>query len=307
MREISIVIPVYNEEQVIKETYRRLKEVMDAEGGYELIFVNDGSRDKSEELLREIAAQDKNVRLINFARNFGHQKAITAGMDMAAGNAVIVIDADLQDPPEVMSEMIKKWRQGFEVVYGKRIRREGEGFFKKFLASVFYRLLKAVTNIDIPVDTGDFRLIDRSVCDILKTMREDGRYIRGMVSFAGFRQASVEYIRKERFAGETKYSARKMARLALDGITSFSSAPLKLAGLAGTLLFVGALIYFIVMLCCGKGVQSLGMTVLLVADAVILWCIGVLGEYVGRIYEQSKGRPLYIIKDKVGFDENADN
>lgn len=206
----SIVVPLYNEEEVILESFKRLKQVMDKTGeSYELLFVNDGSQDKTEELAAKLANEHKEVKLISFSRNFGHQIAITAGMDAASGEAIVVIDADLQDPPEVILQMIEKWKEGYEVVYGQRIKRKGETFFKKFTAKLFYRILKSMTSVDIPVDTGDFRLIDRKVCDAMKSLTEKNRYVRGLVSWVGFKQCAVTYVRDERFAGETKYPLKK--------------------------------------------------------------------------------------------------
>ena len=234
----SIIVPLYNEELVIDESYRRLKEVMDSiKENYEIVFVNDGSRDKTRDKAEEICENDENIKLINFSRNFGHQSAITAGMDLALGDAIIVIDADLQDPPEVILKMIEKWKEGYEVVYGKRIKREGETFFKKFTAKMFYRLLKSMTSVDIPVDTGDFRLIDRKVCDALISLPEKNRYVRGLVSWVGYKQTYVEFERQERFAGETKYPLKKMMKLAFDGITSLSYKPLVIAGYFGGISF----------------------------------------------------------------------
>jgi len=235
----SVIVPLYNEDLVIKESYRRLKEVMDSvKENYEIIFMNDGTRDKVE----KICSKDEKIKLVNFSRNFGHQVAITAGMDLAEGSAIIVIDADPQDPPEVIPKMIEKWKEGYEVVYGKRIQREGDSFLKKYTAKLFYRLLKSMTSVDIPVDTGDFRLIDRKVCDALKSLPERNRYVRGLVSWVGFKQTFVEISRQERFAGETKYPLNKMIKLALDGITSFSYKPLVIAGYLGCLTFLAGLI-----------------------------------------------------------------
>jgi len=309
----SIVIPAFNEEEVIRESYKRLKQVMDkADGPYELIFVNDGSVDRTFEIIKEICKQDKNVKLINFSRNFGHQPAITAGMDNATGQAVVVIDADLQDPPEVILEMIKKWKEGYDVVYGKRIKRKGETVFKKLTAAVFYRILRAMTTVDIPVDTGDFRLIDRKVCDVMKNLTEKNRYIRGLVSWVGFKQVAVEYVREERFAGETKYPLKKMLKFAADAITSFSYKPLKLATYIGFFLSVLSFCYLIVVVCQkllgGQTVPGWAsiLAVNLFFNGIILIMLGVIGEYIGRIYDESKNRPLYIIKDKVGFEENEE-
>lgn len=302
----SIVIPVYNEEAVIHETYRRLQNVMDTTGeAYELIFVNDGSRDRTAGILEDFCTRDESVKLIDFARNFGHQVAITAGMDYAAGDAVVVIDADLQDPPELILDMIAKWKEGYEVVYAKRIARKGETWFKKATARAFYRLLRASTEIDIPVDTGDFRLIDRRVCDEMKKLPEKNRFVRGLVSWVGFRQTAIEYVREERFAGETKYPFGKMLKLCLDGITSFSHKPLKLAGYAGILSSAAGFLYmlaiFYLKLFTDKvvpGWSSL-MIVQLFFSGFILIMLGAVGEYIGRIYEESKARPLYIVRDVI--------
>jgi glycosyltransferase involved in cell wall biosynthesis len=215
---------MYNEQEVIEVTYRRLKAVLDTLGEtYEIVFVNDGSRDKTSEIVRGMCASDQKVKLVEFSRNFGHQIAVTAGMDHSSGRSVVLIDADLQDPPELIIDMVALWREGYDVVYGKRIERKGESWFKKMTASMFYRLLRSMTSVNIPVDTGDFRLMDRKVCDALSSMREQSRFIRGMVSWAGFKQTSVDYVRDERFAGETKYPLRKMLKLSLDAMTSFST------------------------------------------------------------------------------------
>ncbi len=304
----SVVVPVFNEEEVISESYRRLKEVMEqTKEPYELIFVNDGSRDKTEEMITELCEQDAAVKLLSFSRNFGHQIAISAGMDASSGDAVIVIDADLQDPPEVILEMIAKWQEGYEVVYGKRTSRAGETLFKKVTAKCFYRLLKSMTSVDIPVDTGDFRLIDRAVCDVLSSMPEKNRYVRGLVSWAGFRQTAVLFERKERFAGETKYPLKKMLRFAFDGITGFSYKPLKLSGLLGTLLMVAGALWALCKLLlfwfAAKPFSTLGfvLALSLFLHGLVLSMLGILGEYIGRMYDEAKGRPLYVIRKKKGF------
>ena len=306
----SIVIPAYNEELVINESYKRLKAVMDTTNEpYELIFVNDGSRDKTADLLSEICDNDKNVKMIDFSRNFGHQTAITAGMDNSSGQAVVVIDADLQDPPEVILDMIAKWKEGYDVVYGKRGKRKGETFFKLFTAKVFYRFLKSMTTVDIPVDTGDFRLIDRKVCDALSSLSEKNRYVRGLVSWVGFRQTDVTYVREERFAGETKYPLKKMIKFALDGITAFSYKPLKLSTYLGFLLSVGSFLYLIAVICIKLFTDTAvsgwasTLSVTLFFNGIILIMLGIMGEYVGRIYDESKNRPLYIIREKKGFSD----
>ena len=308
----SVVIPVYNEELLIEESYRRLKKVMDStDETYELIFVDDGSHDKSAEILSGISMNDRNVKLISFSRNFGHQTAITAGMDNAKGDAVVVIDADLQDPPEVILKMIEKWKEGYDVVYGKRAERKGESFFKLFTARVFYRLLKSLTNVDIPVDTGDFRLIDRKVCGVmnsLNSIREKNRYIRGLVSWVGFKQTGVEYVRDPRLAGETKYTLKKMLKLAMDGITSFSYAPLKLPLNLGVFLLVTGFAYLIVELVLRIAGVDVSIENTVIAINMILFglnfsVLGAFGEYIGRIYDEVRDRPLYIIARKVGFDD----
>lgn len=314
MIRYSIVVPVYNEEPVAKESYKRLKQVMDStQEEYELIFVNDGSRDKTEEIISEICKQDKNVRLINFSRNFGHQTAITAGMDYSSGQAVVVIDADLQDPPEVILDMIAKWKEGYDVVYGQRLKRKGETFFKKVTAKMFYRLLAAMTSVDIPVDTGDFRLIDRKVCDVMSSLTEKNRYVRGLVSWVGFRQTAVTYVRDERFAGETKYPLKKMLKFAMDGITTFSYKPLKISTYIGFLVSALSFVYLIVVLCLRLFTDTTvtgwasTLAVSLMFNGVILMMLGIIGEYIGRIYDETKNRPLYIVREKKGFGEEDDN
>lgn len=299
----SVVVPMYNEEAVLAETYRRLTEVMENSGyTYEIVFVNDGSRDKTPLLLNEICDKDNRVKLLDFSRNFGHQIAITAGMDHSSGQCIVVIDGDLQDPPELIPEMIKKWKEGYDVVYGKRISRKGESFFKKFTAAAFYRFLKAMTDVNIPVDTGDFRLIDRRVCEALKHVNEKNRYVRGLVSWLGFKQTAIEFEREERFAGETKYPLRKMLKLAFDGITSFSYKPLKLASYIGTFLSCASFLYLIFIVfqrilypeTMQPGWASI-LAVSLFFNGITLLMLGIIGEYIGRIYDEAKGRPLYII------------
>ncbi|EMS69574.1 glycosyltransferase family 2 protein [Ruminiclostridium cellobioparum] len=311
---LSIVVPVYNEQEVIDETYRRLSEVFkDYFMDVEYIFINDGSKDDTYFKLKEIASGNKEVRVINFARNFGHQIAITAGMDYAKGDAVVIIDADLQDPPEVILQMVDKWEEGYEVVYGKRLQRAGETFFKKFTAKTFYRFLDSMTDVKLPVDVGDFRLIDRKVCDAMKCLPERSRYVRGLVSWVGFKQTSVEYQREKRFAGETKYPLKKMLKLAGDGIFSFSYKPLKLATFVGMLVSVFSFIYLVVVLVqkfikndvVSGWASSIAVTLFL--NGVMLIVIGIMGEYVGRIYEEVKARPLYIVGELMGFDGDNKN
>ena len=304
----SIIVPMYNEEAVIHETYRRLKTVMNKTGEvYELLFINDGSKDRSAEIIRECSYWDPTVKLIDFSRNFGHQIAITAGMDYAAGDAVIIIDADLQDPPELILDMISKWEDGFEVVYAKRTKRIGESKFKKWSASLFYRVLKASADVQIPVDTGDFRLMDRRVVDELKRLPENNRFVRGLVSWVGFRQTALEYERDERLAGETKYPLKRMIKLCVDGITSFSYKPLKLAGYVGALLSGAGFLYFFYVLYLAiftdatiKGWPSM-IGIMVIFNGFVLLMLGIMGEYVGRIYDETKGRPLYIVRDSYGI------
>lgn len=306
--QYSIVVPLYNEEQVIHETYKRLKKVMDSTSEpYEIIFINDGSRDRTFEMAKEICSHDSSIKLLSFSRNFGHQLAITAGMDHSTGKAVIVIDADLQDPPEVMLDMIAKWKEGYEVVYGKRTKRKGESLFKKITAKVFYRTLKSMTDVNIPVDTGDFRLIDRKVCDALKAIPEHNRYVRGLVSWLGFRQTGVEFVREERFAGETKYPLKKMLKFASDGITSFSHKPLRAAAYIGATISGLSFLYLLVALF-GTLFNSMytpgWLTAISISsffNGLILIALGIIGGYIARVYDEAKGRPLYIISEKEGF------
>ncbi|MFT8871696.1 MAG: glycosyltransferase family 2 protein [Sporolactobacillus sp.] len=312
MTGYSVVVPVYNEELLIAESYRRLKRVMDKQGeSYELIFVNDGSRDRTQEILGDIADNDSAVRLIDFSRNFGHQIAITAGIDYAVGRAVIVIDADLQDPPELIPQMIEKWEDGYDVVYGQRTVRKGESRFKKWTAAVFYRLLRASTEIDIPLDTGDFRLMDARVCAELKKIPEKNRFVRGLVSWVGFNQTAIEYVRDQRSAGESKYPLKKMLKLSVDGLTSFSYKPLKLATYAGALLSCAGFIYMIIALALKLFTSNTvpGWTSLIVIQLLFsgftLFVLGMLGEYIGRIYDETKDRPLYIVRETRGFEQNG--
>ena len=306
----SIVVPLYNEELVINESYKRLKAVMDCtKENYEIVFINDGSRDATRDKVESICRKDENIKLVNFSRNFGHQAAITAGMNVALGAAIIVIDADLQDPPEAILEMIQKWKGGYEVVYGKRVKREGESFFKKFTAKSYYRLLKSMTSIDIPVDTGDFRLIDRKVCDALNSLPEKNRYVRGLVSWVGYKQTFVEFVRQERFAGETKYPLKKMLKLAFDGITSFSYKPLVLAGylggftgFIGTCLLIGSITASIIT---QSNILSLGLilSINLMLFGLMFCLLAIMGQYVGRIFDESKGRPLYLVASTISYKE----
>ncbi len=307
----SIVIPVFNEEAVILESHKRLKTIMDTcNESYEMIFVDDGSSDNTLELIKEICKQDSCSRMVSFSRNFGHQTAITAGMEFATGDVVIIIDADLQDPPEVILDMIAKWKEGYQVVYGKRLQRKGETFFKKMTAKIFYRILNLLTDVEIPVDVGDFRLIDQKVCEALKSLPERNRYVRGLVSWVGFRQTSVTYNREERFAGETKYPLRQMFRFATDGITSFSHKPLKISIFFGSILSMFSFIYMIVVIYQKLFTNAVisgwasTMAVILFFNGVTLIMLGIIGVYIGRIYDEAKARPLYIVGETVGFDND---
>jgi len=306
--EYSIIIPVYNEEKVIKESYKRIKAVMDGiSSEYEMIFVDDGSNDQSKEILKKISNDDFKVKTLFLSRNFGHQAAISAGLEYSSAKAIVFIDADLQDPPEVIPEMIKKWRQGNEVVYGRRIARRGEGFFKKATAAVFYKFINAMSKNDFPEDVGDFRLIDRKVAEALKQIKEKNRYLRGIISWLGFKQAEVAYERDERFAGETKYSTAKMIKLSFDAITSFSYFPLKIATYLGFLVSGVSFIYLIIVVyqrmftdTTVTGWASLS-AINLFFNGIVLIILGIFGEYIGRIYEEAKGRPLFIVDEKHGF------
>jgi glycosyltransferase involved in cell wall biosynthesis len=302
----SVVTPVFNEEESLSEFYRRLRKVAEKAGKtWEFLFVNDGSTDGSPELLKGLAGKDKRVRVINFVRNFGHQIAVTAGLDAAQGRAVIVIDADLQDPPEVIPDLIARWREGYEVVYAVRAEREGETWIKEFTAKVFYRLIYTITDVKIPLDTGDFRLLDEKVVSVMRSMRERHRFLRGMASWVGFRQFGVPFRRQVRFAGTTKYPFNKMMGLALNGITSFSYFPLQLATYLGFLCAIVAAVAIpivAVFRLTGSGAffgQATTLISVLFLGGVQLICIGILGEYVGRIYDEAKGRPLYITREEL--------
>jgi dolichol-phosphate mannosyltransferase len=300
----SIVAPIYNELANLPELYRRVKEVMDStREPWELVLVDDGSTDGSTNFIRELAKEDSRIRPVIFARNFGHQIAITAGWDYARGDAVVIIDADLQDPPELILEMAKKWKEGNEVVFAVRAEREGESWFKLWTASLFYRIIFRITDVKIPLDTGDFRLMDRKVVDVLKQMRERHRFPRGMSAWVGFKQVGVEYKRAARKAGETKYPFRKMFRLAINAVTSFSYFPLQVATFfgfasAGIAIFAIPPVIYLRM----TGSQAfLGQATTLIAvlflGGVQLISLGVLGEYIGRLYDEAKGRPLYIVRE----------
>ena len=300
----SIIAPIYNEIDNLPELHRRLSEVMDTTGEpWELILVDDGSTDGSTDKIRELAKSDSHIRPVIFARNFGHQVAITAGWDYARGEAMVIIDADLQDPPEVILELAKKWKEGYEVVYAVRAEREGESWFKKFTASMFYRLIYSITDVKIPVDTGDFRLMDRKVVDVLKQMPERHRFPRGMSAWVGFKQIGVEYKRAARHAGVTKYPFSKMLKLALNAITSFSYFPLQVATFFGfmsagiSILAIPIVIYLRMAGIPQFTGQATTLIAVLFLGGVQLISLGILGEYIGRLYDEAKGRPLYIVRD----------
>jgi polyisoprenyl-phosphate glycosyltransferase len=300
----SIIAPIYNEIDNLPELYRRVKEVMDSSGEtWELILVDDGSTDGSTERIRELARQDKTVRPVIFARNFGHQVAITAGWDYARGDAVVIIDADLQDPPEVILELASKWKEGYEVVYAVRGEREGESWFKLWTASLFYRVIYRITDVKIPVDTGDFRLMDRKVVDVLKQMKERHRFPRGMSAWVGFRQIGVTYKRAARVAGVTKYPFKKMLRLAINAITGFSYFPLQVATYFGFIsagIAIFAIPVVVALRLAGSHFfegQTTTLISVLFLGGVQLISLGILGEYIGRLYDEAKGRPLYIVRE----------
>ena len=311
-RLLSLVVPVFNEAEVLPAFYERaagaLRELQGMD--YEIVFVDDGSRDDSYHQLAEFAARDPHVRVLKFSRNFGHQIAITAGIDHARGECVVVIDSDLQDPPEVIPRMVEKWREGFDVVYGVRAERDGEGAMKLLTASAFYRLLNRLTSLQIPTDVGDFRLMSRRAVEELKQLREKDRFVRGLVSWIGFNQTGVSYHRDKRYAGETKYPYRKMIKFAFDGITSFSTVPLKLATWCGYGASMLAFLYLasvFVQWIAGITIQGWAtiMVALLFIGGVQLICLGILGEYLGRIFTEVKRRPMYVVEEVLATDDRS--
>lgn len=304
MAEISIIIPIYNEEGNIQILHDRLCNVIEGiTNSFELIFVNDGSKDASITLIKALAAKDYRVRYLDFSRNFGHQIAVSAGLDHAKGESVVIIDADLQDPPELIAEMYAKMKEGYQVVYAKRRQRQGETFLKTFTAKMFYRILKKITSINIPVDTGDFRIMDKKVVDVLNNMPERNKFLRGQISWIGFNQTYVEYDRDERFAGKTGYTYRKMLRFAMDGITSFSNFPLKVASSLG--FIVSGISFFIMIYSLYvrfvnghyvEGWTSLMISVLFLGGIQLI-CVGIIGEYLSRVSDNVRNRPLYVVAE----------
>ena len=306
----TIIAPIYNEIENIPHLYARVSEVMEQTGQpWELVLVDDGSKDGSTDALRELGKKDERVRPVIFARNFGHQIAVSAGMDYARGDAIVVIDADLQDPPEVILELIEKWKEGYQVVYAVRSEREGESWFKLTTASLFYKFIQKITDVDIPLNTGDFRLLDRKVLNVMNSMPERNRFLRGMSSWAGFKQIGVEYKRHARFAGETHYPLKKMIKLAMNAITGFSYWPLQMltkGGAALVILSLLLLVLYIILALLGKVALTYSLATwltLIFLAGVLLIGMGILGEYLGRIYDEAKGRPLYIVAEAPDEDQ----
>ncbi|HEX2723483.1 MAG TPA: glycosyltransferase family 2 protein [Gemmatimonadaceae bacterium] len=306
---LSVVVPVYNEQEVIEALHSRLLQVLaPSVSSFEVVFVNDGSRDSTPQMLDQISRSDPRFKAIHFSRNFGHQAAVTAGLHSASGQAVVVIDADLQDPPELIPQMLAKWEEGFEVVYAQKQRREGVGRLKRLAYFLYYRILRSLTDVEVPPDTGDFCLMDRQIVDLLNAMPERNRYVRGLRAWLGFRQTAILFERPARFAGETKYPFRRMVGLAVDGILSLSKAPLRVAMYIG--FFASAvsfilLVAFIIERVFGHGQMTRGwastIVVILFLGGVQLICLGVIGEFIGRIYDEVKQRPLYVVGRSTGF------
>lgn len=312
MKKISLVIPMYYEEEMAQECYERvvsnLKKLQEYE--YEIIFVNDGSKDKTLAILEEIAKIDKQVKIISFSRNFGHQCAVTAGLKYVTGDAIVIMDADLQDPPELIPDMLKLWEEGNEIIYGKRKTRKGESKFKLLTAKLFYNTLNALSDVEIPKDTGDFRLVDRKVVEVINELPEHNKFLRGLFSWVGFEQKELEYERKERVAGKTKYPLKKMIKLGLDGIISFSTKPLKIVGglgIVAIMLSCIILVYAMASFIFKWNNLTAGWTSLMVTitffSGTILISLWMIGEYIARIYDENKGRPQYIIKQKINIEE----
>lgn len=312
MKKISVVIPMYYEEEVANECYNRTKAVLNGLQNYnhEIIFVNDGSKDKTLSILKEIASKDKNVKIISFSRNFGHQAAVTAGLKYVTGDCILIIDSDMQDPPELLGDMLKLWKDGNEVIYAKRKTRKGESKFKLMTAKMFYKILNGLSDVEIPKDTGDFRLVDRKVVDVINSMPEHNKFLRGLFSWVGFEQKPIEYERQERFAGKTKYPLKKMLKLASDGVISFSTKPLKIIGGIGVAsIFVSfvLLVYAILSYIFKWNNLASGWTSLMVAitffAGVQLVSVWMISEYIARIYDDTKKRPEYIVNEKINIEE----
>ena len=311
-KKVSLVIPMYYEEEVANECYEKVSNVLKGldKYDYEIIFVNDGSKDKTLEILEEVSKKDEKAKIISFSRNFGHQAAVTAGLREVTGDAIVIIDADLQDPPELIPQMLELWEQGNEVIYGKRKTRKGESAFKLLTAKMFYKTLNALSDVEIPKDTGDFRLVDRKVVDVINSLPEHNKFLRGLFSWVGFKQKAYEYERQERFAGKTKYPLKKMLKLASDGIISFSSKPIKLVGALGIISIIISiiiLIYALISYIFQLNNLLAGWTSIMVAitffAGVQLLSLWIISEYIGRIYDEAKGRPQYIIDKKINFDK----
>ncbi len=305
----SFIVPIYNEEEIIQELYRRIHAVMDQmDGSVELVLIDDGSRDRSLAMMRDLHEQDPRVCYISLARNFGHQIAVTAGLNFSRGQVVVVLDADLQDPPELIPKMVEQWKQGFDVVYAQRTQRHRESYLKRITAYGFYRILKQLADVEIPIDTGDFCLLDRQVVDVLNAMPERNRYIRGLRSWIGFRQTAVLFERDPRYAGTVKYTFRKSLALATNGLVSFSTVPLRLSTYLGFFSAVMSLVMAFLVIywrlfhpespITGHAIVAAAVFFL---GAVQLFSIGILGEYIGRIYEEVKNRPLYTLSEVAGF------
>lgn len=304
---LSLIIPVFNEQEVLKDSFARMDAAMQSTGyTYEIIYINDGSRDQTLTQLRELAKEHPQVKVLSFSRNFGHQLAVTCGMDAAKGDALIIIDVDLQDPPELIPEMVRMWEAGADIVYGKRVKRKGETIFKKLTASLYYRLLSWMSAYPIPLDTGDFRLIGRNVADVFLQMREHNRFLRGMSAWMGYNAVPIEYERQERFAGQTKYTLKKMLRLASDGITGFSDKPLTLPMTFGILLMLlsgfGLIALIVLAIVSGVAPWLWALAGVVFVQGISLFFMGVQGMYLGRMYDELKGRPLYIVSEKHNID-----
>ena len=313
MKKVSLVIPMYYEEQVVDECYKRVTNVFNKELKekyiYEIIFINDGSKDRTLEMLEQLAIKDENVKVISFSRNFGHQAAVTAGLKYVSGDAVVIMDADLQDPPELIPEMIKKWEEGYEVIYGKRKSRDGESVFKLLTAKAFYSMINKMSDIEIPKNTGDFRLVDKKVVDVINSLPEHNKFLRGLFSWVGFKQYAYEYERKARFAGKTKYPLAKMLKLANDGIIGFSTKPLKIVGALGFFSVIASIVILIYAILSfaykwnnlTSGWTSLMCTITFIGGAILL-SLWMIGEYISRIYEETKDRPQYIIDKTINME-----